>query len=56
MATAIAACRAEGEVTICGGGEAVTKSYPDFFEVYQGLAKGPKVLLGAKDIVSEEEA
>ncbi len=54
MATAIAACRAEGDVLICGGREAVTKSYPDFFEVYQSLATGPRVLLGMKDIVTEE--
>ncbi len=54
MATAIAACRAEGEVTICGGKEAVTKSYPDFFEVYESLATGPRALLGAKDKIVEE--
>lgn len=36
MATAIAACRAEGDVTIIGA-EAVQKSYPDFFDVYRTL-------------------
>lgn len=46
MAMAIAACRCEGEVSICGAQEAVTKSYPDFFEVYHSLQNGPTVLLG----------
>lgn len=41
MATAIAACRCEGDgVNIMGGKEAVKKSYPDFFEVYERLAQG----------------
>ncbi len=40
MAAAIAACRCEGEcVTIMGARTAVKKSYPDFFEVYEGLKK-----------------
>lgn len=39
MAIAVAAVRCEGEVTIVGAKEAVKKSYPDFFEVYKGLAK-----------------
>lgn len=43
MATAIAACRCEGDgVNIMGGREAVKKSYPDFFEVYEKLACGGK--------------
>ncbi len=37
MATAIAACRCEGEVSIEGAKKAVTKSYPDFFEDYNML-------------------
>ena len=37
MALAIAACRAEWEVRITGAREAVKKSYPDFFEVYDRL-------------------
>ena len=36
MAAAVAACRAEGPVTITGA-QAVDKSYPDFFRVYSGL-------------------
>ncbi len=44
MALAIAACRCEGVVTITGGREAVQKSYPDFFEVYGKLQKGPQTL------------
>ena len=36
MAIAIAAIRAEGPITIIGA-EAVTKSYPNFFEVYKNL-------------------
>lgn len=39
MSIAIAATRCEGEVSIVGGREAVKKSYPDFFEVYQSIAK-----------------
>lgn len=54
MAVAIAACRAEGTVTITGAKEAVKKSYPDFFEVYSGLQAGPKVLLKANTIITEE--
>ena len=37
MAIAVAACRVEGAVQIVGAREAVTKSYPDFFEVYDSL-------------------
>lgn len=37
MALAIAACRAEWDVSITGAREAVKKSYPDFFEVYGNL-------------------
>ncbi len=37
MATAIAACRSEGPVTILGAEKAVKKSYPDFFEDYKAL-------------------
>ncbi len=38
MAEAIAACRAEGEqVCILNALSAVAKSYPDFFDVYNGL-------------------
>lgn len=44
MALAIAACRCEGAVMIDGGNEAVQKSYPDFFEVYKNLQKGPQTL------------
>lgn len=44
MALAIAACRCEGTVTITGGTTAVQKSYPDFFEVYRSLQKGPRTL------------
>lgn len=39
MAIAIAACRSEGEIEIIGANEAVKKSYPDFFEVYDRLSK-----------------
>ncbi len=45
MALAIAACRCEGVVSITGAAEAVTKSYPDFFQVYQRLQTGPESLL-----------
>lgn len=44
MALAIVACRCEGAVTITGGKNAVQKSYPDFFEVYESLQKGPRTL------------
>ncbi len=54
MAAAIAACRAEGEVLITGAKEAVTKSYPDFFEVYQGLSNGPKPILSYGTTITEE--
>ncbi|MBR5154963.1 MAG: 3-phosphoshikimate 1-carboxyvinyltransferase [Clostridia bacterium] len=37
MATAVAACRCEGEVTIEGANKAVKKSYPDFFKAYKKL-------------------
>lgn len=37
MALAIAACRTEGSVEITGAYEAVKKSYPDFFEIYDKL-------------------
>ncbi len=37
MAIAIAACRSEGEVSITGAEQAVQKSYPDFFRVYDRL-------------------
>ena len=56
MAAAIAACRAEGEVSITGAREAVTKSYPDFFEVYERLQAGPSALLDAKTTITEEKA
>lgn len=39
MAVAIAACRCEGCVEIIGANEAVKKSYPDFFEVYDRLSE-----------------
>lgn len=39
MALAIAATRADGEVTILGH-DSVKKSYPDFWEVYGGLQRG----------------
>ena len=42
MALAIAACRCEGDVSITGAKTAVCKSYPDFFEVYSKLQKGPE--------------
>lgn len=54
MAIAIAACRAEGEVSITGAKAAVTKSYPDFFEVYEALSKGPKATLTYGTIIGEE--
>ncbi len=54
MAAAIAACRAEGEVLITGAKEAVTKSYPDFFKVYQGLSNGPKPILSYGTTITEE--
>ncbi len=38
MAIAIAACRSEGEVAITGAEQAVKKSYPDFFKVYDRLS------------------
>ncbi len=37
MATAIAACRCEGEVIIDGAKKSVKKSYPDFFDDYKKL-------------------
>lgn len=37
MALAIAACRTEGSVEITGAAQAVKKSYPDFFDVYDKL-------------------
>lgn len=37
MALSIAACRTEGCIEITGANVAVTKSYPDFFEVYDRL-------------------
>ena len=37
MAMAVAACRCEGETVTIMGSESVTKSYPDFFEVYNRL-------------------
>ena len=37
VATAIAACRCEGEVTIDGAKKSVKKSYPNFFEDYKAL-------------------
>ncbi len=37
MALAIAACRTEGSVEITGAVNAVKKSYPDFFDVYDKL-------------------
>ncbi len=37
MAMAIAACRCEGESVTIMGSESVSKSYPDFFEVYNRL-------------------
>lgn len=39
MALAIAACRSESPVSITGARTAVTKSYPNFFEVYDDLMK-----------------
>ena len=36
MAAAVAACAADGEVTV-GGGECVAKSYPAFWEDYAAL-------------------
>ncbi|MBQ4146265.1 MAG: 3-phosphoshikimate 1-carboxyvinyltransferase [Clostridia bacterium] len=44
MMLAIAACRCEGVVSITGAQEAVKKSYPDFFQVYESLKNGPKAL------------
>ena len=38
MALSIAACRAEGCIEITGAEKAVTKSYPDFYKVYDRLA------------------
>jgi 3-phosphoshikimate 1-carboxyvinyltransferase len=37
MATAIAACRCEGDLAIEGAQKSVAKSYPDFFEDYKKL-------------------
>ncbi len=37
MSAAIAACRCEGPVTICGALKSVKKSYPEFFEDYKQL-------------------
>ncbi len=37
MATAIAACRCEGPVSILGAEKSVKKSYPNFFEDYKAL-------------------
>lgn len=45
MALSIAACRCEGEVSITGAQTAVLKSYPDFFEVYNSVYKGPEPLM-----------
>ncbi|MBO5364726.1 MAG: 3-phosphoshikimate 1-carboxyvinyltransferase [Clostridia bacterium] len=55
MALAVAACRCEGAVTITGAKEAVKKSFPDFFEVYQGLQQGPKTLMKFGQEITEEE-
>lgn len=54
MALAVAACRCEGEVSITGAAEAVTKSYPDFFDVYRKLQTGPTPLLGFGQMITEE--
>ena len=57
MALAVAACRCEGEVQITGAKEAVKKSYPDFFEVYQRLHQsGPDTLLKFSQVITEEKA
>ena len=45
MALSIAACRCEGELSIMGAQTAVLKSYPDFFEVYNSVYKGPEALM-----------
>ncbi len=45
MALSIAACRCEGQVSIMGAQTAVLKSYPDFFEVYNSVYKGPESLM-----------
>lgn len=55
MALAVAACRCEGAVSITGAGTAVKKSYPDFFEVYYGLQKGPEPLLKYGQKITEVE-
>lgn len=51
MALAIAATRCEGDVAITDANKAVKKSYPDFFEVYKSISKGPEVLFKNGDIV-----
>lgn len=53
MALAIAACRCEGPVTITGGNVAVQKSYPDFFEVYEKLQRGPQTLHMMEEITEK---
>lgn len=55
MSEAIAACRCEGEVSITGGAEAVTKSFPNFFEVYSGLQTGPKPIINHGEIIASED-
>ncbi len=54
MALAIAACRCEGTVTIAGGKNAVKKSYPDFFQVYENLHTGPVTLVEYGQVISKE--
>ncbi len=54
MALAIAACRCEGEVSISGAIEAVKKSYPDFWEVYENLRKtGPVPVIEYGEHITE---
>ena len=55
MSMAIAACRCEGEVSITGAAEAVKKSYPDFFKVYDSLQKGPRPVIGFGEIITEDK-
>lgn len=55
MSEAIAACRCEGTVSVIGGAEAVTKSFPNFFEVYNSLQIGPKPITDCGEIITSED-
>lgn len=55
MAAAIAACRCEGSVSVTGAVEAVKKSFPNFFEVYDMLCVGPRAVVAYGERISNFE-